>query len=72
MQNTHQEQGAEITFAVHPRPAVLDAAHPDHDDLPLRLVAPPPVGTAPEDVSRHPDTPAGDIAFLARFAFGGY
>ena len=67
-----RDQGAEITFTVRPRPAVADIVRP----LQAGPLAPrpdrAPDGTAPEDVTRHADTPIGDIAFLARFAFGGY
>lgn len=73
----HREHGTEITFAVHPRPVAVPAATCDAPPSSLAGRFPPgsapaPRGTAAEDVSRHRDTPAGDLAFLARFAFGRY
>lgn len=75
----HREHGTEITFAVHPRPVAFGAsdapAPAQAGHVPTNLppgFAAAPRGTAAEDVSRHRDTPAGDLAFLARFAFGRY
>ncbi len=68
----HREHGTEITFAVHPRPVAPDAPAPTQAGrFPPGFVL-APRGTAAEDVRRHRDTPAGDLAFLARFAFGRY
>ena len=67
-----RDHGAEITFAIHPRPPVTGPSTPIHPaQFPPRFSA-APRGTAAEDVSRHRDTPVGDLAFLARFAFGRY
>ncbi len=69
MDNDH---GMDLTFSVNPRPATHDPLPPAAADrLPLDFTV-EPNGTAAEDVSNHEDTPAGNIAFLARFALGGY
>ena len=67
-----RDHGAETTSAVHSRPPIAGLPTPAHPGrLPPRFSA-APRGTAAEDVSGHRDTPAGDLAFLARFAFGRY